>query len=743
MERLKEQIASLEARLQDVIRHQETQNAEILSILAELRLLKESPEAEVPAPTPIEPVSAPELPPAPPVERKPLPPFQAPPKPSMSAGAWEDRIGRNLISRIGILVTVIGIFIGAKYAIDKELISPLVRILLGYTLAGGLAGLALYLRSSYKEYSAVLMSGSVVVFYFLTYIGFDFYQLFPRGVAFALMFVATLFSVGMALWYDNRFIALLGQIGAYTIPFLLSTGGGNVLMLLGYMCVVNGGLLVLSFRKDWRMIYQLAFYTSWAIYLLANPWQDPAYGWITKLLVLTAQMLIFYTAFLAYKLLKKEPYSLREVVVLLLNALLYFIVGMAVIKANTTGVAYATAFTLLNAALHGGLGWWLHTHKQNDERLPLFVIGLGITFLTVAVPVAFKGSTITIFWAVEAVVLAYIARRPGRGLYLTLSNALLILLVISLLMDASNQQEKITSGQLFTPFLHPEFFSSLAAVLSIGVLALLAHRHRSVWEGRRDEMLPSFLPLLFIVLGYGLFYLEFEGWWDMRKADLSFQRIRVPFLQVYSALYLLVWTAWNAWRILDKRLAMGAFVVTLWLSFIAFFEGLPALGNWRMAWLADPQEHRWLMPLFRYGWMAALLALQIVMYKGLLATGNTTRIIRGTVLTLNLTGLVFLGNEFVHWMDVGGYQGQYRLGLSIISGLYALAMVAYGILKNRQYIRIAAISLLALTLLKVFLYDLAALSTISKTLVLISLGFILLVASFLYTRFSRQEPENR
>ena len=160
-----------------------------------------------------------------------------------------------------------------------------------------------------------------------------------------------------------------------------------------------------------------------------------------------------------------------------------------------------------------------------------------------------------------------------------------------------------------------------------------------------------------------------------------------------------------------------------------------------MAWLADPQEHRWLMPLFRYGWMAALLALQIVMYKGLLATGNTTRIIRGTVLVLNLTGLVFLGNEFVHWMAVGGYQGQYRLGLSIISGLYALAMVAYGILKNRQYIRFAAISLLALTLLKVFLYDLAALSTISKTLVLISLGFILLVASFLYTRFREAADE--
>src|SRR5438128_466023 len=44
----------------------------------------------------------------------------------------EDFIGTNLISKIGILVTIIGVFIGAKYAIDNELISPFTRIMAGY-----------------------------------------------------------------------------------------------------------------------------------------------------------------------------------------------------------------------------------------------------------------------------------------------------------------------------------------------------------------------------------------------------------------------------------------------------------------------------------------------------------------------------------------------------------------------------------------------------------------------------------
>jgi uncharacterized membrane protein len=753
MEGLNERIAALEARLQEVIQHQETQNAEILSILRELQSLKVLPETAAPLPIAAPVQSAPaaweETAPVPPVAeaptppKSPLPPFIPPPKPRMTAGAWEDAIGRNLISRIGILVLVIGMFIGVKYAIDKDLISPLVRIVLGYLMAGGLGLLALYLRPSYKDYSAVLMSGAVVAIYFLTYIGYDFYQLFPRGLAFALMFAATLLSVGMALWYDNRFIALQGQVGAYTIPFLLSTGGGNILLLLGYMCVVNTGLLVLSFRKAWRELYQLAFYTSWGIYLLSNPWQLTTYGFAAKMVVLTAQMGIFYAAFLSYKLLKKEEYSIREVLVLLLNALVYFAVGLSVVKANTTGVVGATVFTLLNALLHGALGWWLHRKGVADKRLPMFVVGLGITFLTVAVPVAFKGSTITIFWAAEALVLAFIARKAGRGLYLTLSNALLVLLVVSLLMDVEDQQAAITAGLLVKPFLHPVFFSSLLAVAAIGGLAFLARRHADVWEKRPDSFLRDLLPLLFIVLGYGLFYVELEGWWDMWKADVSFQRIRVPALQLYTFVYILFWVGVNRWRLHDKRLSLGAFFLIAWVTFIAFFEGLSALGNWRTAWLADPQESRWLLPVFRYAWMIGLLAMQWMMYGGLLITGQTTRLIRTGVLLLNLTGLVLLGNEFVHWMDVGGYQGQYRLGLSIISGLYALSLVAYGILKNRQYLRIAAIGLLAITLLKVFLYDLAALSTISKTLVLISLGVILLIASFLYTRFREKWSGHR
>lgn len=56
------------------------------------------------------------------------------PKPELNL---ENFIGLKLLHLAGIVVLVIGISIGVKYAVDKELISPAARIVLAY-LAGGI-----------------------------------------------------------------------------------------------------------------------------------------------------------------------------------------------------------------------------------------------------------------------------------------------------------------------------------------------------------------------------------------------------------------------------------------------------------------------------------------------------------------------------------------------------------------------------------------------------------------------------
>jgi uncharacterized membrane protein len=115
-----------------------------------------------------------------------------------------------------------------------------------------------------------------------------------------------------------------------------------------------------------------------------------------------------------------------------------------------------------------------------------------------------------------------------------------------------------------------------------------------------------------------------------------------------------------------------------------------------------------------------------------IGTSNSNKIF-STV--FNVTLLTIICNEFIHWMDLAGYQNLYKLGLSIICGLYALVLIFVGIIKKLRHLRIGAIVLFTGTLLKLFLYDLATLSTVSKTIVLVLLGIILLIVSFLYNKY--------
>ncbi|MFT6743324.1 MAG: putative membrane protein, partial [Paraglaciecola sp.] len=71
----------------------------------------------------------------------------------------------------------------------------------------------------------------------------------------------------------------------------------------------------------------------------------------------------------------------------------------------------------------------------------------------------------------------------------------------------------------------------------------------------------------------------------------------------------------------------------------------------------------------------------------------------------------------------------------------ALALIGMGIYQRKKFIRIGAMVLFGGTLVKLFFYDIVHLNTISKTIVLVSLGVLLLIISFLYNKFKDEIAE--
>jgi uncharacterized membrane protein len=104
-----------------------------------------------------------------------------------------------------------------------------------------------------------------------------------------------------------------------------------------------------------------------------------------------------------------------------------------------------------------------------------------------------------------------------------------------------------------------------------------------------------------------------------------------------------------------------------------------------------------------------------------------------------------LSSELIHWMHMTNASESYKLGLSVLWGTYSLFLIAIGIWKKNKPLRIGAIVLFGITLLKLFIYDISHLSTIAKTVVFVSLGVLLLVIPFLYNKYKHiisDENEN-
>ena len=102
---------------------------------------------------------------------------------------------------------------------------------------------------------------------------------------------------------------------------------------------------------------------------------------------------------------------------------------------------------------------------------------------------------------------------------------------------------------------------------------------------------------------------------------------------------------------------------------------------------------------------------------------------------LHISLLWIFSSELINWMDILEFAQSYKLGLSILWGFYALLLIVLGIWKSKKHLRIMAFSLFGVTLIKLFLYDISHLDTLSKTIVFVSLGVLLLIISFLYNKY--------
>jgi hypothetical protein len=638
---------------------------------------------------------------------------------------------------------------------------------LGYVAGFILIAFAMRLKAKYKPFSAVLLSGGMAVLYFMTFLAYDPYQLIPQMLAFGLMVIFTAFTVFAALQYDNRVIAIIGLVGAYGVPFLLSDGSGRVHVLFVYMTIINIGILVLSFKKDWKVLYYVAFGLTWLIYLVwfASSYEAEKHLAIS-LIFSTIFFATFYTTFLSYKLLRKEALGVLDVILLSLNTILYYGFGYAAIAQFPEGDLYLGIFTVFNAVLHF-IACYLIYKKQDASRDIFYLLaGMVLMFLTLAVPVQFDGHWVTLIWAFEAVMLFWIGRTKQFPVYEKISYGLVVLTFLGLLYDwqyyYTTYDLNLAAKINLRPFLNIQVFSSLLVIASwLGILYI---RHKNAvpvdQKNRLAEIFGWVIPILTIFVLYATFYQEINAFWndryyttavttnaeyDYNGYDNDLLHFNVVSLLIYSSLFLIGLWFINLKRIKNTQLfqaitILGSFVIVLFIT-----GGLSELRELRMSFLFPNTDDYFVHGseniLIRYAALITILPLLWINHWS--AKHLNLSVVLKNVLNvfMILAILVVLSSELINILDLAGIEGSDRLALSILWGTYALGLIVYGLMKDLKQVRIVAIAIFGVTLVKLFLYDMSEMSTIAKTLVMVILGALLLVASFIYNKFKTPKNE--
>src|SRR5574341_1160532 len=91
-----------------------------------------------------------------------------------------------------------------------------------------------------------LVGGGIAVLYFSTFAGFQIYHLLDQVPSFAIMALITVLAGALSVYYDSKWLAVLGLVGGFLTPVLLTTVRDNQIALMTYMTMLKLGLLGLG-----------------------------------------------------------------------------------------------------------------------------------------------------------------------------------------------------------------------------------------------------------------------------------------------------------------------------------------------------------------------------------------------------------------------------------------------------------------------------------------------------------------
>lgn len=611
----------------------------------------------------------------------------------------ETRIGGRGLLYTGVLVLLLGVSFFLKYAFDNAWVNETGRVVLGALAGLALIGVGLRLATrGLRVFGHALAGTGLAILYLAIYAALNFYALIEPVLAFVFMVIVTLGAAAFADRQRSQALALIAVGGGFLTPFLVGGGQNAQLTLFTYDALLVVGTLLLAVRHQWLGLNALSYLlTLFTLVAWAGRYYDDDL-WLRTLLFLTLFCVLFL---IILRETARAPGLVARLITLLLatGPVFYHLAAVLITAEEPPAIhVYLIAFT--------AAGLWLTAEPHRSWlRLLVLLAGFAPLFGTLTLPNGLS-------WIVPNLVTIV---------------AVAALHTLALFDRIGRQRERLETADLLALHLtglglfallyralqpaYPDFRGALAALIALGAIGLWQ------WWQTRDRLASlNAAALAFTLAALGV-AVQFDGpaaviGWAAEGAGAVWMGARAPSVPFqYGGLLL--------WALAALRLSEDYFETPA--NFVALFNArslstlfVVALG-YVMAWLLGRHA---LEKLVR-PWTTVHIATSFL-------------------------SLMWITAEIQSFWDVRLNMPQAylykQMMLSLAWGIYGAALIVFGMRWGHALARYVGMTVLAVTVLKVFLYDLWELGGIYRVCGFIGFGVLLVLVSYLYQRRKSDEP---
>ncbi|MEA2195489.1 MAG: hypothetical protein QOG42_1923 [Solirubrobacteraceae bacterium] len=624
----------------------------------------------------------------------------------------EELLGGRVLAWTGGVAVLAGIAFLLAIAVSRGWIGPGARTLLAGAFSLALIGAGAWLHEQRRRGDAALatLSAGIAGLFTTVAVGGPVYGLLPASVALTLAFAAGALATAFAVRWESRGIGALGIVGALLAPVLAGAPSTATTLGLLWLAAASGAAVLVWQRWNWLAlaVYALAL-GQWGWWLADA---NPSAGAILVVLCLFGALNV--AAAIGFEL-RVPAARLRAASALLLtaNAATLALAGWYALDAagsTTVGRLWIGAL----AAAHLGVGLATRATAINrDIRMLALLLGVVLADLTAGLmlqgPVLAGAFAVTTagFGLLARRVLAADARERVQRDELLLGLGLgghLLLTTMQALTQAP--PDALSGGDAFT-------FGGYAAIAATACAAFVAGRF--VEDVRREWRV-----VLDVVALTGAAYLTavaLDG--PMLAAAYAGEAVALGTIALRGRDAVAAWGA-------------AAYLV-LALGHALAFEAPPASlvdGAGDLAGAALALAAAAAAALFGMR-LVARAQRELPTEAGEATVLLATRA-HATLGAAGAIGLLHLASVAVVTAFAPGDDAQLLLsGLWALSGLAALVA---GLRRDDRALRLGSLALLLVTIGKVFLYDLAALTALYRVGSFIGLGLLLLFAAGIWQR---------